>query len=89
MIKGATHVHNQSKGLLSVELSINNVYIVNGRAKLGLLKKMEHSITNSDLTASFRTMVRKEVFKTIPIPQELNHLLNHMKTKRCVIASIV
>lgn len=73
-------VDKQSDGLLEAELSINDVYIINGQAKFGLLKER----SASDVTGTFRNMVR-EVYENNPIPVLLNHLLDCMKTfKRCV-----
>ncbi|KAL8120821.1 hypothetical protein AgCh_017852 [Apium graveolens] len=73
VINGASDVHNQSKGILGVELSINNIFIVNGRAKLSLFK---HATSD---TTTFGQMVKTEVYESKPIPVELYHLLKHMR----------
>ncbi|KAL6540366.1 hypothetical protein OROHE_012137 [Orobanche hederae] len=79
VIYGAMHVHNQSKGSLEADLSTHNIYICNGRAKMSLLRQRKPTPSMLNATATFCRMVRKEVYKSVPIPVELKHLLNHME----------
>lgn len=79
VMNGGIQVHDKSNGSMNAEVSINNIYIVNMRAKLGLLsptavkKKLPtHFIT------TFSNMVRDEIFHEIPLPLEFESFLLFM-----------
>ena len=80
VINGEIQMHDKSKGSLNAEVSINNVYIVNMRAKLGLLgpttttKKLQ-----TDFVVTFCKMVRDEIFHEIPLPLEFELFIKFIK----------
>lgn len=69
VMNGGIQVHDKSNGSMNAEVSINNIYIVNMRAKLGLLCPMavKKKLPTYFIT-TFCNMVRDEIFHEIPLP---------------------